>query len=152
EAFEPTPANIEARVKRSELPCGVKVAVLPKKSRGGLVTMHLNLRYGNEESLVGKATAAGMLPSLMARGTQKHSRQELQDAFDKLGARFTVRGGEGDLSVSLECKRDNLAAALKLVGEVLREPAFPEKEFEVLKRAELEGLRGQMTDPNALAR
>ena len=34
EAFEPTPANIEARVKRLQLASGIKVAILPKKTRG----------------------------------------------------------------------------------------------------------------------
>ena len=34
EAFDPAPEKIEARVKRLELPEGIKVTLLPKKSRG----------------------------------------------------------------------------------------------------------------------
>src|SRR5204862_3242579 len=69
ESFEPTPANIEARVQRMELPEGIKVALLPKKTRGQEVQMLLTLRYGNEENLKGFEAAAGMLPQLMLRGT-----------------------------------------------------------------------------------
>jgi zinc protease len=152
EEFDPTAANIESRVKRSELPSGIKTAVLAKKSRGEVVTLDLTLRYGNEESLQGYQTAATLLPTMLSRGTKKHSRQELQDAFDKLGARFGVSGDLGSLSVSLECKRKNLPEALKLVGAVLREPTFPSKEFDQIKAQRKQGWTAQMTEPDALAR
>src|SRR5262249_11832773 len=51
EAFDPTPENIEKRVQRSELPGGVKLALLPKKSRGEAVILQMTLRYGNADSL-----------------------------------------------------------------------------------------------------
>ena len=38
EAFDPTPANIEARAIRVTLPSGIKMVLLPKKNRGGVVT------------------------------------------------------------------------------------------------------------------
>ena len=37
EAFNPTPANIEKRTVRRTLPGGMKLAMLPKKTRGGTV-------------------------------------------------------------------------------------------------------------------
>src|SRR6185295_1406547 len=70
EAFEATPENVEARVKRSELPEGIKVTLLPKKSRGEEVHLTLTLRYGNEENLKGLEPAAGFLGELMLRGTK----------------------------------------------------------------------------------
>src|SRR5262249_12487985 len=44
EAFDVAPANIEARTKRSELPAGVKLALLPKKTYGESVNVQLVLR------------------------------------------------------------------------------------------------------------
>src|SRR5207245_364983 len=82
EAFDPTPQNIERRVQRSELPCGVKVALLPKKTRGEMAHLQLTLRYGNEESLRGYTSAASLLADFMMRGTKKHTRQQLQDELD----------------------------------------------------------------------
>ena len=38
------------------------------------------------------------------------------------------------LLLSIECKRDSLPAVLKLLGEILREPTFPQEDFDVLKR------------------
>jgi zinc protease len=152
EEFDPTPVNIEKHVTRSELSSGIKTAVLPKKTRGAVTTLHLTLRYGNEESLQAYQTAATILPAMLMRGTKKHGRQALEDAFNKLGARVSIGGDLGTLSVSLESKRKDLPEALKLVGEVLREPAFPSTEFDVIKSQRKQGLTAQMTEPDALAR
>jgi zinc protease len=151
EAFDPTPENIEKRVKRSKLPSGLKVALLPKKTRGETVALQLSLRYGNEESLNGLTDAAEFLPTLMLRGTKKHTRQQLQDELDKLTARLTSSGQPGLLTFNIECKRDSLPAVLRLLGEVLREPTFPEQEFDILKRQSLERLRKGSTEPIMLA-
>ncbi|MCP6726412.1 hypothetical protein NL526_30605, partial [Klebsiella pneumoniae] len=51
EAFDPTPANIEARIQRVTLPNGLKLVMLPKKTRGATVTASLVLHYGDEKSV-----------------------------------------------------------------------------------------------------
>jgi zinc protease len=151
EAFEPTPENIEKYVVRSTLPSGVKAALLPKKTRGQAVVLDLTLRYGNLESLKGQARAAQLLGTLLTRGTKNHSRQQLDDALDKLHSRLQAGGNAGELSIALQSDRVYLPAALKLVGEVLREPSFPQEEFDILKRQTREGLERGRKEPTALA-
>jgi zinc protease len=51
----------------------------------------------------------------------------------------------------VEVRRENLPAALRLVAEVLREPAFSSAEFEEMKRAAVTGAEAQRTDPSARA-
>jgi zinc protease len=65
------------------LPSGVKVALLPKKTRGSTVDLVLTLRYGNEQALNGLATVAEVLPSLMERGTKHLSYQDIRDKLDE---------------------------------------------------------------------
>jgi zinc protease len=60
-------------------------------------------------------------------------------------------GQPGLLSVSVKAKRANLPAVLKLVGEILRDPVFPESEFAIAQREKLEGLAQQKTEPAYLA-
>jgi len=169
EVFDPTPENIEARVQRLEIPEGIKVALLPKKSRGEEVHLSLTLRYGDEENLKGLEPAAGFLSELMLRGTKKLSHQQLRDELDRLGA--TLGGGAGGggrrgggrrgggggggglgaVSFSIQAKRDTLPDVLKLLQQVLREPALPPDEFEVMKRERLAGLEQMKTEPAMLA-
>jgi zinc protease len=150
ESFDPTPANIEKRVVRATLG-SIKTAFLPKKTRGEMVELQLNLRYGNEEALTGHQIAAELLPEMLSRGTKKHTRQQIHDELDKLKAQVSFSGQAGLLSVGVKVKKASLGPTLSLVAEMLREPAFPEAEFDTLKNEKLERVNARKTDPGALA-
>jgi zinc protease len=168
EAFDPSPANLDARTKIVDLG-GIKAGLLAKKNRGETVSLVLTLHYGNAESLMGLTPAAAVLPSLMMAGTRKHDRQGLREELDALGVRITPglggggggrRGGRGggggggvpgQLTFSVEAKRSTLPAALKLLGEILREPTFPEAEFDISKRRALAGAQMAQKEPATLA-
>ncbi|MCW5597823.1 MAG: insulinase family protein [Nitrosomonas sp.] len=147
EAFDPTPENIEAKIIRTNLPGGMKLAMLPKKTRGSTVVASLVLHWGDEESKQNKATACNITGAMLMRGTQKHTREQLRDAFDKLRAQVNV-SVEG---VSIETVREHLPDTLRLVAEVLREPTFPVDEFEQLKLAMLSSIESKRSEPSAQA-
>ena len=149
ELFETTPENIEKRVKRLTLPSGVKAALLAKKTRGDAVIGTMVLHFGNEKSLLGNTTATNFIGSLMMRGTEKHDRQEIQDILDKLNSSLNGGSSPGSLTFSWQSKREQLPAVLDLLREVLREPTFPEKEFDILKRNQKQALEKALTDPQA---
>ncbi len=169
EAFDPSPANLDSRIKIVN-DGSLKAGLLHKKNRGETVSLVLTLHYGNAESLKGQTAAAGMLPGLMMAGTKKHDRQALREELDSLGIRISSGGGgrgrggrggrgggggggtPGQLTFSVEAKRDTLPRALELLGEILREPAFPAEEFETSKLRMASMLSAGRTEPAALAR
>jgi len=147
EAFDPTPENIEGRVIRRQLPSGMKLALLPKKTRGGTVVAQLSLRWGDEASKAGRSAACSMASAMLSRGTHKRTREQLRDELDRLRASVSVAGD----GASIQTLRPNLPAALALAAEMLRDPAFPESEFEQAKRQALMSVDSQRTDPQSLA-
>lgn len=151
ELFDPSPENIESRTTRIELASGVRAALLPKKTRGEVVQLQLTLRYGNAESLKGLETACSVLPRLMTRGTKQLDYQQLKDELDKNRASLGASGGVGQVSFTLKTKRDKLPRALELLEQVLREPALPEEEFEVMRREQLASIESNKSDPQYLA-
>jgi zinc protease len=169
EVFDPTPGRIESRAQRLEIPEGIKVTLLPKKSRGEEVHLTLSLRYGNEENLKGLESASGFLAELMLHGTKKLSYQQFRDELDRLGATLSSGaggggrrggrrgggggggGGPGAVTFSIQAKRETLPDVLKLLQQVLREPALPADEFEVMKRERLVMLENMKTEPAMLA-
>jgi zinc protease len=151
EAFDPSPANIEARTSRSELPDGMKLALLPKKTRGESVEARITIRFGDEKSLSGKATAGDFAASLLNRGTTKHSRQQIKDEFDRLKANVVVSGGATQAVVNITTNKPNFPDVLKLVSEILKEANFPADEFEKLKNEQLADIESQRSDPQAIA-
>jgi len=151
EEFDATPQAIEERITRSALESGIKVALLPKKTRGETVNLRLVLRYGNLEALKGKATAAELLPSMLLKGTENLSRQEIQDTLDKYRAQLSLSGTPGEVRVTLKTLRSNLVPVLEVVSEVLRKPTFPEDELELMKEARLSSTEQRLTDPTSIA-
>ncbi len=168
EAFDPTPANLDARTKLLD-EGKLKIGMLQKKNRGQTVSLVITMHYGNPESLKGLTTAAGMLPGMMMAGTKKHDRQELREELESLGVTIRPgagggfrRGGRrggggggggslGQLTFSVEAKRDTLPQALTLLKEILREPAFPDEEFDTTKSRMRSMLSSGRTEPAALA-
>ncbi len=147
DAFDPSPANIEARLIRKTLPNGIRIALLPKKTRGGNVVATLALHWGDEAAKMNRSTACTLADGMLMKGTLRHSRAEIQEALEKLNANVTVStDGAG-----IDTQRVQLAAALRLVAEVLREPSFPASEFAQLKQAAITRAESQRSDPSAIA-
>ena len=151
EAFDPSPANLEARTQRFVLPNGMKVALLPKKTRGETVRFVLRVHYGDEASLKGTAPRGTLAASMLSAGTRKRDRQAFEDRLDQLRAKLSISGGETETTAQGETRRTHLPDLMRLAAEALTEPAFPPEEFEKQKRERIASLDEQRTDPESLA-
>ena len=152
EAFEATTANIESRTQRAQLADGLRVALMPKRTRGASVNVRLTLRYGDEKSLFGSAPAGQATAAMLNRGAAGMTRTQIQDAFDKLKSRVAFTGSETRMTVSIETTRDNLPEVMKLVAKVVRSPEFPAAELEQLKNELVTAVESQRREPDAVAR
>lgn len=151
EAFDPSPANIDSRTTRVEKPGSIETALLSKKTRGNVVAARITLRYGDEKSLMNKATIAGLTGSMLDKGTKTKTRQQLKDEFDKLKARVSFFGSGNQAGANIETTKENMPAVLKLVADVLKNPVFDANEFDKLKQEELAGIESQRSEPQAIA-
>lgn len=151
EAFDPAPANIESRTLRSNLPNGMKLALLPKKTRGESVEARITLRFGDHQSLAGKATAGEFAAAMLDKGTTRHTREQIKDEFDRLKANVHIGGGATLAYVNITTTKPNLPEVLKLVEEVLKEPVFPQDEFEKMKDERLTSIETRRSDPQGIA-
>jgi zinc protease len=142
EAFDPSQANIDARTQHQTIG-GLKLALLPKKNRGETVAVQMSMHWGDEKSLKGLSTASSMTDAMLMRGSRRFTREQLADEFDKL----KISGGPHSFSTT----RQNLPAALRLIASVLKEPSFPENEFEELRKLSLVAFEANRNEPQALA-
>ncbi|MBZ5582574.1 MAG: insulinase family protein [Acidobacteriia bacterium] len=151
EAFDPTPRNIESRTTRVTLPNGLKLVMLPKKTRGAAVVALLNVRFGDEKSLFGKSAAGTFAGALLMRGTKNKNRQQIQDETDRLKAQIGVNGGVNGASANVRTLEANLEGSLRFVRELLREPSFPEAELEQLRQQRIASIESGRSEPTSLA-
>ena len=156
ERFDATPANIDAHTQRGRLggtASGVQYALLPKASRGQSVSARITLRGGNLESLNGQAEVAAMLAAMLDKGTATLGRQQVQDRLDALRTELSIgynASEPGALSVDLLSRREPLPAAIELVGQLLRQPAFDAAVLDELKRQAVAAIEAQRKEPGAV--
>ncbi|MDX3904080.1 MAG: pitrilysin family protein [Pigmentiphaga sp.] len=154
EAFDATPANIDARTQRKvlDLPNGpVKLALLPKSTRGRLAHARLVLQFGDAESLRGQREVARAVGALLDNGTRTMTRQQIEDRFDALRADVSFAAGGTSAVVDVSTTRDNLPAAVELVMDVLRNANFPEDQLDEYRRRGLASVASARQEPTAVA-
>jgi zinc protease len=166
ETFDATIPAIEQRVVRSKLANGMKINVLPKKTANNIVTAAIDLRFGDATTLSGQREPASFASGLLMAGTKTRTRQQIQDELRKLNAQVTVGGGGGgrgggrggggggglsSVSASISAPAENFQAALALAVEMLKEPAYPQDEFDRIKTQRLKALELAPTEPTQLA-
>ena len=151
EAFDPSQENIDRRTTRASLPGGMKLALLPKNTRGSLVQAQVRLHFGDLESLTGKGAAPGVSAGLLSKGTRRLTRQQLDDELARLKATLSISGGADSATATIQTVRENLPQVMRLMADSLREPAFSPGEFEQLKRQAQSAIEAQRREPQGVA-
>jgi zinc protease len=152
EAFVTTAANIDARTERVQLLPGVKLALLPKKTRGAVVTAQLRMGLGSLESLKGQAVVGSAAMNLLDRGTASLKRTQISDEFNKLKAEVGFGGTADSLGISITTTRESFPKALALAMDVIRNASFPDDQVQEYKTQAITALKESEKEPNSIAR
>ncbi|WP_334178463.1 pitrilysin family protein [Pseudoxanthomonas sp.] len=151
EQFDPSPQNIEARTQTFTLGKALRVSLLPKKTRGGTVVVDANFRFADEAALTGREGAAGMAGAMLMRGSRTMTRTQIDQRLEQLKTQGNISGSLQGAAIGLQTRREYLADALALAADVLRNPAFPQDEFEQLRVQALTGMEASRQEPGAIA-
>ena len=149
----------------------MKVVVLTKETNGGLVHGEIALHWGDLSTLRGKSAAAQFADSMLSSGTKTKTPAQIRTELEKLNATVSVGGGGGGggrggrggrggagggaglsgVTASITAPAANFVAALKIAVEELREPAFPQADFDRIKEQRIRALGQPRTEPTQLA-
>ena len=151
EQFDPSPQNIESRTQTFTLGKALRVSLLPKKTRGGTVIVDANFRFADEAALTGREGAAGMAGAMLMRGSKTMTRTQIDQRLQQLKTQGSISGSLQGAAIGLQTRREHLADALALAADVLRNPAFPQDEFEQLRVQALTGMEASRQEPGAIA-
>jgi zinc protease len=151
EAFDPSPANIESRLKQATVSGGARYTLLKKTTRGGNVTANITLRMGNPTVLQNKGMVASFTAAMLKRGTRNKTFQQINDEIDRLKSNVNIFGSGQTVNISVTTTKENLNGILNLVGEMIKQPVFAQSEFEKLREERLADLDQQRSEPQAIA-
>jgi len=150
EHLEPSPEAIEPRLIRAEAPCGMKIVLLPKRTRGDRVEVRMTLRYGSVDALTNRRAAASLLPDLVA-GTEA-KRTARSDVRGTMGAfALSASGGPGIVTFNMRCERTHLNRGFAILGNLLRDARISSRDLKALKQTRATFLQNSLDSPFALA-
>jgi zinc protease len=99
-----------------------------------LVHFQLLIPEGSLGDPLGKEGLTRLAARMLRRGTKLRDMRTIDEAVDALGAELGIDTTPSFVRIAGSVIRRSLTPMLALVAELLREPSFPESEFEQLKR------------------
>jgi len=154
ESFEATIPNIKKRTEYGQLSNGMKYALLRKPVKGDKVYGNMILKFGDEQSLMGKGSIAELTAAMLKNGTATRSKKQINDELDKLKTSIEISAAPNDacaVSIQFVSDKDNCAAALDLLGDILLHPSFNKDEYDKLVIDAGSELDKGRTDPQYMA-
>ena len=100
---------------------------------------------------INKVGVANMMARMLTQGTARKTPIELEEAIQQLGATITVSASTENVRVRVNTLAKNYDATLALVEEILLEPRWDPKEFDLVKQSVTSQIRQQQASPNSIA-
>lgn len=151
---QPSPSaprsGIIPAVKEKKLANGLTVAVVERKNVP-LVTVQLLVKSGASSENAAKAGLADMTASMLTKGTKTRTATQIAEQMEFLGGSINTGAGWNNSVVTLTVTSDKLDQAMAIMADVVLNPAFDQKELDLLKSQALDGLKYNLTQPGFLA-
>ncbi len=109
------------------------------------------LRVGSVDDPPEQAGLASFVADMLDHGTRNRTFDELSEAIESIGASLWVGGGLHVTSFGIKCLAEDLDSVLEILGDVLRNPTFPEKETEKVRGQLLTALQERDNDTRSVA-
>ncbi|MFC5461056.1 M16 family metallopeptidase [Massilia niabensis] len=116
-----------------------------------LVAAELVIRSGSDANPDALPGLAGFTAQMLTEGTATRSAPRIADEVAQLGAFLDAGSSTDASSVSLLALRANFGAALDVLADVVRNPAFPTAEVERQRASRLGDLIQQRDEPEIVA-
>ncbi len=137
-------------LQRARLSNGLEV-ILAERHAVPVVNLRLMIDAGYAADQFGQPGTASLAMTMLDEGTKRRNALQISDELASLGATLGA-GSDLDMStVFMSALKENLDASLDLFADVVLNPAFPQADFERLKRQQLARIQQEKVQPVAMA-
>jgi len=137
-------------VEETTLSSGMRV-LLARRDAVPLVELRLLFDAGYAADQTARHGTASMTMAMLDEGTARRDALGLSAELERLGANLSAGANVDQCHVSLSALTPQLDAAMDVMADVVRSPAFPQEELDRIKPRWLAGIQQEKTRPNSLA-
>ena len=137
-------------VWKKELSSGIKLFGI-HNDEVPLVQFQIQIKGGLLLEDANKVGVSNLLAQLLTKGTANKTPEALENAIETLGASINAYATDESIIISGNSLAKNYAATMALVEEILLQPRWDIKEFNLLKQSTLSQIERQKARPNSIA-
>ena len=145
------PEAVRSEVKRFVLSNGLRLLVR-EDARLPLVSIYATFRGGLLAETPQNNGITRLLSRTILKGTKNRTFAQLAEQIESAGGRFGADSGNNSFSASIEVMKPDLALGLDVLGDVLQNPTFPEKEVELEKATQIAAIKAEDEQITAVAK
>ncbi|WP_409029059.1 M16 family metallopeptidase [Gracilimonas sediminicola] len=116
-----------------------------------LVEFEITIKGGLMLENPEKTGVANLVAELLTKGTANKTPEELEQAIDELGASINIFSGRQSVTIRGNSLARYYDETMALVEEMLLEPRWDEREFELAKQSTMSQIAQQSANPNSIA-
>src|SRR5262249_15054673 len=129
---------------------GLKV-VLAERHTAPVVNFSLLVNSGYSADPAGAPGTASLTLRMLEEGTPTRDSLKIGEELESLSANFNAGANLDWSTVSLNTLKVSMDKALAIYGDLILNPAFPQKEFDRLQRDRLAAIQREKTQPQTMA-
>jgi zinc protease len=145
-----TPALDFPTVEETTLKNGIKV-FFARRAAVPTVRVAVSFNAGYSADPADKRGIASMMSTMMLEGTKTLTSTQIAETEEKLGADVNVNSSLDRTVASVRAVKPNLAASLDLLADVIKNPAFDDKELERIRVQQQTRILSEMNQPQGIA-
>lgn len=147
QTFESSIPNIKNNLIEYKLSNGFKYAILKKPIKGKKVVANFKFPVGNATDLANKSDISYIVASMLKTGTTTKTKEQIQDALDKMKAEISFYFQGQTLNVRVTTYEEFLTPTFELLQDLLTNSVFPESEMIKVVTEEKTRLEAYKNDP-----
>lgn len=132
--------SISEQIRTSKQVEGLQLKTM-KTSVRDVVTLTGSILGGDQFSPVNNTVVADLTADMLDEGTTKHTKFEISELLESVGASLSFSSDNYRLRFSAHCLKENVPLVIELLGEQLRYPVFNENDLENLKKRRIGSLK-----------
>jgi zinc protease len=144
-----TKVNLGA-VSRTTTPNGMLLITVPRHQVPS-VEVTLAVKTPDTAEPVDKTGLAQYVASMLRKGTQKRTADQISDQIDFVGGSLGAQAAGGGIYVSCHARTRDLGLCMELVADLAMNATFPESEMAEERDALLASVNGVKDNPQSLA-
>lgn len=137
-------------LQRATLSNGMQV-VLAQRKTVPLVEMRMLFNAGYAADQFAKAGTASLAMDMLDEGTKSRSSLEINEELALLGANLSTGSNLDQSYVAISSLKSNLDPSLDLFADIVLNPAFPQADFDRLKKQQLVAIQNEKKSPVPMA-